>query len=64
MGKISKSALLLGLIGVSLLPVVAQEPSLEGKPAPEFSLKADDGKTIGLKQLKGSPVLINFYAEF
>ena len=35
-----------------------------GAPAPDFSLKSLDGQTITLSQLKGHPVLINFWASW
>lgn len=40
------------------------ESSLEGKPAPDFTLKSTDGRTVKLSGLRGKPVFINFYAEF
>lgn len=42
----------------------SEEASLEGKPAPDFTLKSSDGKTVKLSDLKGKPVFINFYGEF
>jgi thiol-disulfide isomerase/thioredoxin len=36
---------------------------LEG-PAPEFSLKARDGRTVSLQSLKGRTVLLNFWATW
>ncbi len=35
----------------------------EGQPAPSFSLKADDGSTIALKNLRGKPVVLYFYPK-
>jgi peroxiredoxin Q/BCP len=35
----------------------------EGKRAPAFSLKADDGKTVKLSDFKGRPVVIYFYPK-
>jgi cytochrome c biogenesis protein CcmG/thiol:disulfide interchange protein DsbE len=38
---------------------------LEGKPAPAFSLKRlDNGQTVTLDQLKGRPLVINFWATW
>jgi len=37
---------------------------LEGKQAPDFSLKALDGKTYKLSDLKGKVVLIDFWATW
>jgi peroxiredoxin Q/BCP len=38
-------------------------PSLEGQPAPAFSLPGDDGKTWSLAGLKGKPVVLYFYPK-
>jgi peroxiredoxin Q/BCP len=35
----------------------------EGAAAPAFSLKADDGTTVKLSSLKGSPVVLYFYPK-
>ena len=38
---------------------------LAGKPAPHFSLKRlDNGETVTLEQLKGRPLVINFWATW
>ena len=37
---------------------------LTGQPAPDFTLKTIDGKTISLKDFKGKVVLINFWATW
>jgi cytochrome c biogenesis protein CcmG, thiol:disulfide interchange protein DsbE len=38
---------------------------LRGKPAPAFSLpRLDNGKTVTLAELKGHPVVINFWASW
>ncbi len=37
---------------------------LEGKPAPDFSLKLFDGKTFGLKDVNGKTVVLNFWASW
>ncbi len=33
----------------------------EGKPAPDFELKSDEGKRVRLSDLKGKPVVLYFY---
>lgn len=37
---------------------------LEGKPAPDFSLRAFEGPTLELAALKGKPVVLNFWATW
>ncbi len=39
-------------------------PDLRGKPAAVFTLKNMDGKTVSLVDLKGKPVLLNFWATW
>jgi peroxiredoxin Q/BCP len=34
-----------------------------GDPAPDFSLAADDGSTVSLSGLRGSPVVVYFYPK-
>jgi thioredoxin-dependent peroxiredoxin len=34
-----------------------------GDPAPDFSLAADDGRTVSLSGLRGSPVVVYFYPK-
>lgn len=36
---------------------------LEGRPAPDFTLKADDGREITLSDLRGSAVVLYFYPK-
>ena len=40
------------------------EQNFRGKPAANFSLKTRDGKTVTLADLKGKPVLLNFWATW
>jgi peroxiredoxin Q/BCP len=35
----------------------------EGKPAPDFTLRADDGQEVTLSDLRGSPVILYFYPK-
>lgn len=39
-------------------------PDLRGKPAPNFTLKTPDGKTVSLADYKGKAVLVNFWATW
>jgi peroxiredoxin Q/BCP len=34
-----------------------------GKKAPDFTLKADDGKDVSLSGLRGRPVILFFYPK-
>ncbi|HHL40553.1 MAG TPA: TlpA family protein disulfide reductase [Deltaproteobacteria bacterium] len=36
----------------------------EGDPAPDFTLRSFDGEEIALSTLKGSPVVLNFWASW
>ena len=35
----------------------------EGVTAPDFTLKADDGKDLRLSELRGKPVVLYFYPK-
>lgn len=35
----------------------------EGKKAPDFTLKADDGSDVSLAGLRGRPVILFFYPK-
>ncbi len=35
----------------------------EGKPAPDFELRADDGSSVRLSSLRGRPVVLYFYPK-
>jgi peroxiredoxin Q/BCP len=35
----------------------------EGKPAPDFTLPADDGTEVTLSALRGSPVVLFFFPK-
>ena len=39
-------------------------PDLRGKPAPGFTLKTPEGKTVSLADYKGKAVLLNFWATW
>lgn len=57
---------LLGLLGYGLL--VAGKPSgnipIEPRPARPFTLRLFDGSTLSLDELRGRPVLVNFWASW
>lgn len=56
---------LLGLLGVLLLARVPITPATTvGAPAPEFSVADLDGNPIHLADLRGRPVVLNFWASW
>jgi thiol-disulfide isomerase/thioredoxin len=71
-----KLVLVILLIAVSLLPAGCKDKSpaksasesvakaVEGSVAPEFTVKDLDGKDVALSSLKGSVVLVNFWATW
>lgn len=57
---------LLVLSALALLPGVVfglAEPPEVGKPAPEFTLKNDEGKQVSLKDYRGKWVVLYFYPK-
>lgn len=71
-----KSVLYILLLAVALLPACSREKSpakpaavsaakaIEGSAAPDFTVKDLDGKDATLSSLKGSVVLVNFWATW
>jgi peroxiredoxin len=65
---------ILGAFALSALTLVAQQrqnlaaagdtTSLEGKPAPDFTMQTLDGKSVKLSDQKGSVVLMDFWATW
>jgi len=64
-GRLTLVAALALCMLTSTTRVHAQDvKSLEGKPAPDFSLTTLDGKTVTLSEQKGSVVLLDFWATW
>jgi len=51
---------LLCLVGLAL---ASSSPPEVGKPAPDFTLKSNEGKTVSLKDYKGKWVVLYFYPK-
>lgn len=52
----------MGIVGGVVDTSWAVSPPV-GKPAPEFSLTLTDGRMVSLKDFRGKPVLVNFWAS-
>jgi peroxiredoxin len=65
---ISGTAALQSLPGHSptgtVLTVAGASGPVVGQPAPDFTLKTLDGQTVTLSDLRGQPVVINFWASW
>ncbi len=49
---------------MAMSALAAAPPSLVGKDAPDFVLKARDGKNLRLSEFRGQVVLVNFWARW
>lgn len=50
--------------GMIAIPTSSRTLIREGMPAPQFTLNTLDGKPVALADLKGKPVLVNFWASW
>lgn len=57
-------ALGLGLVVSGCVPTPAQQGVAAGEQAPDFQLQDLNGQAISLSDLRGKPVLINFWATW
>lgn len=52
------------LTGSNATETFASGPALVGDPAPDFSLQTLDGETLKLSDMKGTAVVLNFWASW
>lgn len=64
MKSIWKSLVLFAAISFSIVSVAQEQQPMLGQPAPSFALKAIDGKTYSLEQLRGKYLVIHFAATW
>lgn len=64
MRSILKSIVLFAAISFSIITVAQEQQPMLGQMAPSFTLKAIDGKTYSLEQLRGKYVVIHFAATW
>lgn len=58
-------AVLLAAAGWGMLhPAGSTAPPLVGRPAPALSLHTFDGRTVSLEAMRGTPVVVNFWASW
>ena len=51
-----------GILTYAFIQAMPQKAEI-GKPAPDFTLRLFDGKSIQLSSLRGRPVFLNFWAS-
>jgi peroxiredoxin len=64
MKRLIYAMMLLALLAVCGCSKHVEEPAVEGKPAPDFTLKDLSGRDVTLSSLKGKVVLVNFWATW
>ena len=55
--------MLIAMLCVAPVVLAFSEPPEVGKPAPEFTLKSNEGKTVSLKDYRGKWVVLYFYPK-
>lgn len=57
------SLLLMAMLCLAPVALAFSTPPEVGKPAPEFTLKSNEGKTVNLKDYRGKWVVLYFYPK-
>lgn len=57
-------AVLLAALGWGLAHPSASTAGLVGRPAPALSIQSLDGRSVSLSELRGHPVVLNFWASW
>src|SRR3954466_6906020 len=63
-GAIAVAAVLMVSLAWGLQHAALTNPQLLGRAAPELAIRQLDGAQLGVAQLKGQPVVINFWASW
>lgn len=59
------AALLVAALGWGLIHPANKAPAtLVGKPVPDFAIRTFDGRDYDLAQLRGTPIVLNFWASW
>jgi cytochrome c biogenesis protein CcmG/thiol:disulfide interchange protein DsbE len=63
--------IVIGFLGILVWGMLNRQPitglsgvTMVDRPAPDFTLTTFEGKTISLKDLRGKPIIINFWASW
>jgi cytochrome c biogenesis protein CcmG/thiol:disulfide interchange protein DsbE len=57
------AVVVLGIVGYMLYDAGRLPEAKPGKSAPDFTLKLFSGQSVALSNLRGKPVLLNFWAS-
>lgn len=61
---VTVSALLSGCLAIGIGSKVTTSAAVAGVPAPDFELSDLNGRIVSLRDLRGSPVILNFWATW
>lgn len=63
-GAIALGAVLMVSLAWGLQHAAMRSPQLLGRPAPELAIRQLDGRQVGISDLRGKPVVVNFWASW